>query len=91
MAVIQAIRSIPSTFGELAETILQYIVKLALQHNCTWIDFVIDRYLEMSIKNLEWSRSGGGGTQLVEIYGRDQKTPTQWKKFILDGTNKETL
>ncbi|KAL1251048.1 hypothetical protein QQF64_018844 [Cirrhinus molitorella] len=91
MAVIQAIRSIPSTFGELADTILQYIVKLALKHNCTRIDFVIDRYLEMSIKNLERSRRAGGGTQLVKIYGRDQKTPRQWKKFLSDGTNKETL
>ena len=33
----------------------------------------------------------GGGTQLVKIYGQDQKTPTQWKKFISDGTNKEAL
>lgn len=82
MAVIQAIRSIPSTFGELAETILQYIVKLALKHNCTWIDFLIDQYQEMSIKNLDRSRSAGGGTQLLKIYGRDQKTPTHWKKFI---------
>ncbi|XP_056105946.1 uncharacterized protein LOC130084505 [Rhinichthys klamathensis goyatoka] len=91
MAVIQAIRSIPSTFGELADTILQYIVKLALKHNCTRIDFVIDQYPKMSIKNLERSRRAGGGTQLVKIYGRDQKTPTQWKKFLSDGTNKEAL
>lgn len=91
MAVIQAIRSIPSTFGELAETIVQYIVKLALKHNCIRIDFVIDQYLEISIKNLERSRRAGGGTQLVKMYGRDQKTPTQWKKFLSDGTNKEAL
>lgn len=52
MAVIQYIRSIPGTFGELAETILQYIVKLALKHRCTRIDFVIDQYPKMSIKNL---------------------------------------
>lgn len=89
MAVIQAIQSKPSTFGELAETILQYIVKLALKHNCTWIDFVIDHYPDMSIKNLERSCRAGGGTQQVKIYGWDQKTPTQWKKFLLDGTNKD--
>ncbi|XP_048853374.1 uncharacterized protein LOC125721594 isoform X1 [Brienomyrus brachyistius] len=27
----------------------------------------------------------------VKIYGRDQKTPTQSKKFLSDGTNKEAL
>ena len=91
MAVIQAIRSTPSTFGELAETILQYIFKLALKHNCTRIDFVIDQFPKMCIKNLERSRRAGGVTQLVKIYGRDQKTPTQWKKFLSDGTNKEAL
>lgn len=91
MAVIQAIRSRPSTFGELAETILQYIVKLARQHKCSRIDFVTDQYPEISIKNLERSRRAGGGTQQVQIYGRDQKTPTQWKKFLSDGTNKAAL
>lgn len=32
MAVIQAMQARPSTFGEVADTILQYIVKLALQN-----------------------------------------------------------
>ena len=54
MAVIQALQSRPSTFGELAETILQYLFKLALQ--CERVDFVIDQYPEMSIKNVERSR-----------------------------------
>jgi len=52
---------------------------------------VIDQYPKMSIKNLERSCRAGGGTQLGKIYGRDQKTPTQWKKFLSDGTNKEAL
>ncbi|XP_049332864.1 uncharacterized protein LOC111197609 isoform X2 [Astyanax mexicanus] len=91
MAVIQAIRSVPSTFGELGETILQYMIKLALKHKCTRIDFVIDRYPEICIKNLERSHRAGGGTQQVHIFGRDQRTPTQWKKFLSDGTNKEAL
>ena len=91
MAIIQALQSRPPTFGELAETILQYLIKLALQYKCERVDFVIDQYPEMSIKNVEQSRRAVGGSQQVQIYGRDQKTPTQWKKFLSDGTNKAAL
>ncbi|XP_061913285.1 uncharacterized protein LOC133656293 isoform X2 [Entelurus aequoreus] len=91
MAVIQAMHSKPATFGELADNLLQYVVKIALQHKCTRIDFVIDQYPEISIKNLERSRRAEGGTQQVQIYGRDQKAPTQWKKFLSNGTNKAAL
>ncbi|XP_061915901.1 uncharacterized protein LOC133658193 [Entelurus aequoreus] len=91
MAVIQAMHSKPATFGELADNLPQYVVKIALQHKCTRIDFVIDQYPEISIKNLERSRRAEGGTQQVQIYGRDQKAPTQWKKFLSNGTNKAAL
>ncbi len=91
MAVIQAIRSRPHTFGELAETILQYIVQLALQHKRARIDFVTDQYIQISIKNPERSRRADGGSQRMQIYGPDQRTPTQWKKFLSKGTNKEAL
>ena len=91
MAVIQALQSRPPTFGELADTILQYLVKLALQYKCERVDFVIDQYPEIRIKNVERSRRAVGGTQQVQIYGRTQKTPTQWKKFLSDGTNKVPL
>lgn len=43
MGVILAIRSRPNTFGELAETTLQYMVNLALQHKSSRVDFVIDQ------------------------------------------------
>ena len=55
MAVMQAMRSRPDTFGQLAETILQNILQLAWQHKCTRIDFVTDQYPLISIKNLERS------------------------------------
>ena len=91
MAVIEALQSRPSTFGELAETILHYLVKLGLQFKCERVDLMIDQYPEMSIKNVEQSHRAVGGTQQLQIYGRDQKTPTQWKKFLSDRTNKPTL
>jgi len=89
MAVIQAMRSRPGTFGELAETILQNILQLALQHKCKRIDFVTDQYPLISIKNQ--SRRADAGSQHMQIFGLDQRTPTQWKKFLSEGTNKEAL
>src|SRR4029434_5855710 len=29
------------------------------------------------------------GSQRMQIFGPDQRTPTQWKKFLSEGTNKE--
>ncbi|KAK1885936.1 G polyprotein [Dissostichus eleginoides] len=91
MAVMQAMRSRPATFGELAETILQSILQLALHHKCTRIDLVTDRYPPISIKSLERSRRADTGSQLITIFSPDQRTPTQWKKFLSDGKNKEAL
>ena len=31
------------------------------------------------------------GSQRMQIFGPDQRTPTQWKKFLSEGTNKEAL
>ena len=91
MAVMQAMRSRPDTFGELAETILQNILQLALQHKCTRIDFVTDQYPLISIKNIERSCRADAGSQRMQIFGPDQRTPTQWKKFLSEGTNTEFL
>ncbi|XP_034096209.1 uncharacterized protein LOC117562482 [Gymnodraco acuticeps] len=77
MAVMQAMPSRPATFGELAETILQSILQLALHHKCTRIDFVTDRYPPISIKSLERSRRADAGSQLITIFSPDQRTPTQ--------------
>lgn len=50
-----------------------------------------DRYPEISIKNPERSRRAGSGTQLLHLYSSNQKTPSQWKKFLSSGENKEAL
>ena len=88
MAVIQTLQSRPPTFGELADTILQYLVKLALQYKCERVDFVIDQYPEISIKNVERSRRAVGGTQQVQIYGRTQKTPSF---YLMEQTKRHCL
>lgn len=91
MALIQALNNIPATFGELANTILDQVIKLALKYRCSRVDFVTDRYPVISIKNLERSRRAAAGTQIFHIYGKEQKTPKQWKKLLADGNNKDIL
>ena len=91
MALIQALHNIPSTFGELANAIFDQVIKLALKYQCSRVDFVTDRYPVNSIKNLERSRRAAEGTQIFHIYGKDQKTPKQWKKLLSGGKNKEVL
>lgn len=91
MAVIQSIKGKWKTFGELADTILNTLTKLARQWNCTRLDFVADRYPALSIKNTERGRRAEKGTQRVHIFGKDQNVPKQWKKYLSCGENKESL
>ena len=91
MAVLQAVKGKWKTFGEFADTIFAYLVKLARQWNATRLDFVADRYPELSIKNAERKRRAAQGVQRVHILNKDQCVPKQWKKYMSCGKNKESL
>lgn len=93
MAVLQSLNvaKIPSTFNQLAQMVLQMVVKLMLLYNSSRVDFVTDRYPDVNIKNCERSRRAAAGYQRIEIFSGDQKTPRQWKKFLNCGSNKEAL
>jgi hypothetical protein len=93
MAVLQCLKvaKIPPTFKELAQMILEMIVKIMLLYKSNRVDFVTDRYPDLSIKNCERNRGAAAGYQRIEIFSGDQKTPTQWKKFLNCGSNKEAL
>ena len=56
IALLQAMKDVPQTFGDLAEKILEMIVNCARASQATRIDFISDRYPTVSIKNLERSR-----------------------------------
>lgn len=90
MAVIQALQSRPPTFGELAETILQYLVKLALQYKCERVDFVIDQYPEMSIKNVERSRRAVGG-RCKFMEGTRRHQPNGKSFYLMEQTKRHWL
>ena len=91
MAILQTIKIIPSTFGELAHKLLVMVVELAVKSKAKRVYFVCDRYPAQSIKDFERAIRGERGTQLIKIYSSLQKVPRQWKKFITAGENKEKL
>lgn len=93
MAVLQCLKvaKIPPTFKQLAQMILEMIVKIMLLYNSNRVDFVTDSYPDLSIKNCERNRRAAAGYQRIKIFSGDQKTPTQWKKFLNCGSKKEAL
>ena len=82
MAMLQTMKYIPQTFGELAEKILQLIVNCAKGFDVARVDFVSDRYPAASIKNLERNKRAVSGVTQIRIGGPNQKVPRQFKKFL---------
>ena len=91
MAIIQTIKNVPETFGTLVEELLRRIISHALGGKSTRIDFVCDRYPDVSIKNLERNKRAVGGSTVIKILGPKQRVPKQFKKFLAVGRNKEAL
>ena len=91
MGLIHSMQHIGSTFGAVADAILMRLLVLTKKFNCHRVDFVTDRYPSISIKNFERVRRGDDGRQAICIYSKNQPTPTQWKKFLSNGKNKEAL
>ena len=93
MAMLQELpqRSIPSTFGLLADHLLRQLVNLARGVHSDAVHFVVDMYPKISIKNAERGKRAASGSQVTKIYGEDQKVPHQWKKFLSCSDNKVAL
>lgn len=91
MAIIQAMPDKGGTFQDFADDILATAIRSCMSMRCTRVDFVIDRYPDISIKNCERGRRESSGVQVVCITRPDQKKPRQMKKFLSSGKNKESL
>jgi len=89
MAVLQAMKEIPETFEELAAAVFYSVVPRATL--ARRVDFVTDRYPDVSIKNPERAKRASQGTVKVKITRGGQKCPKQWKKFLSSGENKTRL
>jgi len=92
MALVQSfpLSKLPSTYGELALALLNRILQIASQFRATRVDIVGDCYHRISIKEGERTRRCQS-VQEVKIYGSDQRRPSQWKKFLTSGKNKQAL
>ncbi len=91
MACCQMIHTVPNTFGELAVQILNQLVNISRYHKSSRVNFVIDRYPEISIKNCERTRRASAGVQVVLITRPEQKTPGQFRKYLSSGQNMANL
>ena len=77
--VMAFIHTMPSTFGQLADRLLQDLMHMPIQCRCLRVDFVCDQYTVQNIKNCKRERCAMGGTQVIHITRPDQKTPKQFK------------
>ena len=91
MAIVQCLKGNWKTFSDFADSVFEFVIKLAQDCRAKRLDFVADHYPALSIKNTERARHTTQGVQRVHIYGQDQKIPKQWKKFLSSGENKESL
>ena len=93
MALLQMLKAknIPETFGQLADAVLKNVIDIAVYNKSPRVDFVMDRYPAVSIKNAERLHRAASGTYTVSILGDQQKVPKQWKKFLSVGSNTEWL
>ena len=89
MAIIQAVTKVPTTFGELASSILHTVLNVA--KTSKRIDFVCDSYPDLSIKNLERDKRASYGQVITKVTRPSQSCPRQWKKFLSVGENKAVL
>ena len=78
MALLHSMKNIPATFKEIASTVFNVLMIT----NATRIDFVTDRYPDISINNTGGNRTAAERSLLVKITGRNQRRPQQWNKFL---------
>ncbi|XP_065193404.1 uncharacterized protein LOC135825157 [Sycon ciliatum] len=92
MALLQATPSPPPTFGALSDQIFRQLLANMVRSNASRVDFVTDRYWDISIKQLErQKRTGQQDPLVIRAERRDQATPKEWKRYLSNGTNKTNL
>ena len=88
--LLHSTKDIPTTFSSLASYVFHLVTPLASQDR-TRTDLIMDQYPDVSIKNPERERSGAGGSIQIAVQHCNQMCPTQWKKYLTEGSNKERI
>ena len=91
MAILQTMKYVPQTFGELAEKIMQLIVNCARDFHVARVDFICDRYPAVSVMSLERNKRAISGETQIRIGSPNQKVPRQFKKFLSLGVNMQGI
>lgn len=92
MAFLQQLKSTAESFEKFAVHSLQKLINLAIYHHVSTVHFVTDTYPEHSIKNCERNRrKGKEDAVVIRIINSEQRMPSQFKKFLSVGKNKESL
>ena len=90
VAILHSMKDVPRTFSCLASYVFQ-LVKSAASQDRTRTDLIMDQYPDVSIKTPERECRGAGGSIQIATNHGNQKCPTQWKKYLSDGSNKANL
>lgn len=91
IAVLQQMKNIPVTFGDLAFNILVHIISISKKYDCKTSHFVTDTYPTISIKNSERDRRSDGSEAVISINSPNQKIPKQFKKFLANGCRESLI
>ena len=88
--LLHSTKYIPTTFSSLASYVFHLVTPVASQDR-TRTDMIMDEYPDVSINNPERERCCAGGSIQIAINHGNQMCPTQWKKYLTDGSNKANL
>ena len=91
MATIQSLTRPTGTFRDLAFQILRSVLGTRDYDQLSRVDFVIDRYPSVSMKDAERSKLTSTGVIVSHIINASQRCPKQWKEYLSSGNNKSAL
>ena len=87
--LLHSMKDVPRTFSCLASYVFQ-LVKSAASQDMIRTDLIMDHILMYPPRSQRERRGAGGSVQIAINHG-NQKCPTQWKKYLSDGSNKANL
>ena len=88
--LLHSTKYIPTTFSSLASYVFHLVTPVASQDR-TRTDMIMDEYPDVSINSPEREQCCAGGSIQIAINHGNQMCPTQWKKYLTDGSNKANL
>ena len=87
MAVLQTTRPTGETFSHLADQVFRYATQGLISGGR--VDFVVDRFLPLSIKSSERERRAAAG--MLRVKNNQPDRLPNWKKFLAVSDNKIAL